>query len=231
MKPKYDKPALTLEEQSDRLLTRGLTGVEKNTLSKTLSSVSYYRLRGYMYPYQDNNAPDTPFFTGTLWEYIRNGYLFDQQFRQLIFSAIENIEIALRTQLTLQMSFAYGSRWYTDKNLFVKENLWMKDYENLQKEWQRSKEVFTGHYNSCYDTIYDPPSWMIFETASFGTLSKYFENIDYTLIFMLDYCAPDYGFRTKLFDLMHTVRSEQLPTMGFSDNWQQEPLFKGVHTI
>jgi abortive infection bacteriophage resistance protein len=258
MKPKYDKPALTPGEQAELLFSRGLKGIETDELIKTLSSVSYYRLRGYMYPYQDNSVPSTLFLTDTSWEYIKNDYLFDQQFRYLIFSAVEKIEIAMRTQLTLQMSLTY-----------------------------------------------DPPSWMIFETASFGTLSKYFENIDYTLparnritgfwgfpeksgivvsswfrhlsfvrnicahygrlfsrelivtpVFpkyppekwvskwnnpnrvyttvciltcLLDYCAPNYDFRTKLFDLMHTVRSEQLPTMGFSDNWQQEPLFKGVH--
>ncbi|MCK9170470.1 MAG: Abi family protein [Treponema sp.] len=307
MKPKYDKPALTPGEQAELLFSRGLKGIETDELIKTLSFVSYYRLRGYMYPYQDNSIPSTPFLNGTSWEYIKNDYLFDQQFRHLIFSAVENIEIAMRTQLTLQMSLTYGSRWYTDKKLFVKENLWAKDRENLQKEWQRSKEVFTGHYNSCYDTTYDPPSWMIFETASFGTLSKYFENIDYTLparnritgfwgfpeksgivvsswfrhlsfvrnicahygrlfsrelivtpVFpkyppekwvskwynpnrvyttvciltcLLDYCAPDYDFRTMLSGLMHTIRSEQLPAMGFPENWQQEPLFKGEHTI
>jgi len=196
MKPKYDKPALTPGEQAELLFSRGLKGIETDELIKTLSSVSYYRLRGYMYPYQDNSVPSTPFLTDTSWKYIKNDYLFDQQFRHLIFSAV------------------------------------------------------------------DPPSWMIFETASFGTLSKYFENIDYTLpagnsitgfwgfsekwvstwnnpnrvyttvcilTFMPDFCAPDYDFRTKLFDLMHTVRPEQLPAMGFPDNWQQEPLIKGVH--
>ena len=54
MKPFYTKTATTLAEQAQILLDRGLNDIGKEDLIKKLSSVNYYRLRGYTYPYQDN---------------------------------------------------------------------------------------------------------------------------------------------------------------------------------
>ena len=52
----YAKPALNLEQQADLLLNRGLKDISKEALITKLSSVNYYRLRGYTYAYQDNTV-------------------------------------------------------------------------------------------------------------------------------------------------------------------------------
>ncbi|MCX7425112.1 MAG: hypothetical protein NTW96_05725 [Planctomycetia bacterium] len=45
---KYAKPPLTLEQQADQLLHRGMIG-DRSLMIARLRSVSYYRLSGYPY--------------------------------------------------------------------------------------------------------------------------------------------------------------------------------------
>lgn len=180
-KPIYNKPPLPLDAQADLLLDRGLQGIAKPDLITILSRVSYYRWRGYTYPYQDNSLPDTPFFTGTQWSWIESDYEFDRDLRALIFDAIERIEVSLRTQLVLQVSLDYGARWYADSSLFYDHAAWLRDREDLEADWERSKEVFVEHHKNTYDDNDSPPAWKILETTSLGILSRYFSNLNATL--------------------------------------------------
>lgn len=144
--------------------------------------MNYYRLRGYTYPYQDNSLDNTPFLEDSHWDYIWNDYVLDSQLRGLIFESIGHIEIAFRTQLELVMSLKYGSRWYCDSRYFYDSARHKKDLEELQKDWEFSSEDFKKHYETKYDDSLEPPAWMIFETATFGLTSKFYNNIKYDII-------------------------------------------------
>lgn len=110
MAPKiYQKPPLTLSQQADLLISRGLSGVSKDTLIEFLSRVSYYRLRGYTYPYQDNTLPHSPFISGFSWDYVKKDYAFDSELRNLVMDALSHIEVAVHSQLEYQLSIAHGS--------------------------------------------------------------------------------------------------------------------------
>lgn len=50
----YLKKALTYEEQADLLASRGLK-CDRAALIAHLEAVSYYRLSGYLYPYQNDD--------------------------------------------------------------------------------------------------------------------------------------------------------------------------------
>lgn len=54
------------------------------------------------------------------------------------------------------------------------------DLSVLLGNWERSCERFKKEYERKYDQNALPPAWMIFETATFGVLSKYFSNIVYS---------------------------------------------------
>lgn len=180
-KPKYTKPPLPLEDQAELLISRGLQGIAKPDLMDRLAGVSYYRWRGYTYPYQDNALPDTPFLPGTQWQWIEADYENDRALRVLIFDAIERIEVSLRTQLVLQPSIDHGSRWYADVSHFHDDTEWAHHKTDLMSDWSRSREAFVEHHKKTYDDLDPPPSWKIFETTSLGTLSKYFDNLDIAL--------------------------------------------------
>lgn len=302
MKIQYNKPPLTTEKQAELLLSRGLNGISKSDLEEKLKSVNYYRLRGYTYPYQDNSIPGSPFLKDNQWQFIWNDYVMDSRLRSLIFESIGHIEIAFRTQIELVMSLKYGSRWYSDNRYFHNKTRFSKDFKELEEDWNRSQEDFKNHYETKYDDSMVPPAWMIFETATFGVVSKYYSNIDSVVpeksdvalyfgfskaavkilvswihhlntvrnvcahhsrlysranvtrpIFpkhvkgnwvsswpkddriyasvciikkLLDVCAPDFDFVGQLKPIVKMARKEQLPSMGFPGNWEDESLFK-----
>lgn len=177
---KYKKPALSFDDQISRLKSRGLQFNDETSAKKMLSRISYYRLRAYTYPFQDNTNPDHPFIEKVDFETILKLYKFDRKLRLLVFGALEKIEIALRTQIIYQMAMKHGSHWHIDQNMYYDKFRAITQLSELQKEVDRSDETFIKHYKAKYTTPEDPPSWMGLEVTSFGTLSKLYQNINNT---------------------------------------------------
>ena len=69
---KYAKPPLTLEQQADQLLRRGMVG-DRDLMIARLRSVSYYRLSGYWFPFRNS---DDSFKPGTSFDTVWNRYPF-----------------------------------------------------------------------------------------------------------------------------------------------------------
>jgi len=174
---KYNKPALTLAQQIQKLKERGLQIEDTSRAEKYLSFISYYRLRAYTYPYQNNELEDHPFHKGTTFDMILNTYLFDRELRLVVFDAIERIEIAFRAQIINHFSVSYGTHWFEKPSLFRDSRRLEKDLEQLDKEINRSNEVFIGHYNTKYTYPSRPPVWMCFETSTLSLVSKLYENL------------------------------------------------------
>ena len=54
----YEKTPISIKEQVEKLKSRGLVIDDEKLAAKYLSNISYYRLRAYTYPFQDNSDPD-----------------------------------------------------------------------------------------------------------------------------------------------------------------------------
>ena len=72
---KFEKPALTIEEQARLLVSRGMTG-DTVYIADRLAMANYYRLSGYWYPFR---AEEDTFREGTCFEAIWRRYTFDRQ--------------------------------------------------------------------------------------------------------------------------------------------------------
>ncbi len=59
----YSKKAVSITDQVARLKSRGLVIPDEAKAASYLSNISYYRLRAYTYPFQDNADPNYPFIT------------------------------------------------------------------------------------------------------------------------------------------------------------------------
>ena len=169
---------MTLDEQVARLKQRGLVFDDESEAIAYLFNISYYRLRAYTYPFQENGEGVEHNFPrkDIHFKDIIDLYCFDRRLRSLIFNAIEKIEVAVRTKIIqIYAESTHNSHWYDN------ESLYRFDYEDLMKHIEadvnRSNEDFIKHYNSKYNNPPMPPSWMALEVVSFATLSRLFKSL------------------------------------------------------
>ena len=87
--------ALTLEQQADLLLARGIVANGDDLLR----TVSYYHPSGYSPPFR---RPDGLFRQGTTLQTICRRYTFDCRLRSPVLNAIERVEVCLRAEVVRQ---------------------------------------------------------------------------------------------------------------------------------
>jgi len=180
---KYTKPALTFEQQAQRLLDRGLIA-DKTTLTTRLSVVNYYRLSAYWYTFKriDPATGAESFAPKTTFDMVWQRYTFDRELRRLIMDAVEHVEVAiLRTRLVGLFTLAHGPFGYADAKNF-NPRFTPADHTRLLSELddavQRSKEEFVGRFQSKYTNETRLPLWMAVEVMTFGQLFTLFRNLD-----------------------------------------------------
>jgi abortive infection bacteriophage resistance protein len=173
----YNKPPLSIADQITLLENRGLKIPDKQRAEHYLQHISYYRLRAYTHPFQDNSDINHPFIVPMTFDKIIDLYIFDRDLRLLLMDAIERIEVAIRTQVIYEFSMLYGSHWFMDEGRFTNRHQFNNDFGSLEREVKRSTETFIRHYQLKYATPTMPPAWMALEITSFGLLSKFYENL------------------------------------------------------
>jgi abortive infection bacteriophage resistance protein len=177
----YSKPTLSIAEQVSRLSERGLEIVDVPFAENTLKFISYYRLRAYTYPFQDNVNPNHPFIYPVSFEEIIKLYEFDRDLRLLMYNAIERIEIAFRALIIYNFAMSHGSHWYQEPTIYRNNQYFEDDLASIDKELSRSDEEFIKHYFNKYHNPVRPPAWMTLEVATFTTLSKLYQNLRHGL--------------------------------------------------
>lgn len=181
---KYTKPALSFEQQAQRLIDRGLMVREKNELVRHLSGVNYYRLSAYWYPFKqiDPANGEERFAPNTTFETIWRRYTFDRQLRLLIMDAVERVEVAvLRTRMVEQFTLLHGPFGYCDLKNFSPK-LDQADYKRLLTEIDdsvnRSKEEFISRFQMKYTSETHLPLWMVAEVVTFGHLFTFYRSLN-----------------------------------------------------
>jgi len=176
----YKKPALTFSEQLDHLKHRGLVIDSEEEALRQLSSISYYRLSGYWYPFRERDAQrqiDNRFIEGTRLDQAIELYEFDRKLRSLILDAIERVEVAIRTQITYHIGHKYGAFGHTDASNFHHKFNHAKWLAKLEEETRRSSDEFIRHYKDKYNGFPHIPVWMLTEVMSFGALSFFYTGL------------------------------------------------------
>ena len=97
MKQKKHQPPLSIKQQIENLKTLGLI-IEDETLAATfLNDVSYFRfIKAYSLELKPKNAN---YYSHVSFNQLRELYLFNSNFRHLLFIEIAKIEINLRCRL------------------------------------------------------------------------------------------------------------------------------------
>jgi abortive infection bacteriophage resistance protein len=212
----YAKKALTLEQQADLLLARGLVA-DRDELIQRLKVVNYYRLSGYLHPFRQ---PDDSYLPGTTLETVWRRYNFDRRLRILLLDAIERIEVAVRTRLVYHFVQSHGPFGYLDerklprftrrtwsnqawrnlKALVKGKGLEKSDYElwlsKLRNEKNRAGDAFVKHFEKNYGDKHEHlPLWMACELMTCETLLQFANAVEPSV---LTPAAADFGFPDEL---------------------------------
>lgn len=143
---------------------------------KQLASISYFRLASYWKLYETDTATHQ-FINGTRLKDVVSLYNFDKELRTIIFTAIQDIEVALRTRIIHFFSLEHGAFWFMDATKFNNLSIFNACLENIQNELSRSREEFLQEHFARYDSPSMPPVWKTLEVVSFGNLSKLYANM------------------------------------------------------
>lgn len=170
----YQKPALSFEQQLQKLINRGLVVDDPSRALSRLTTISYYRLSAYWYPFRVHNkdhALTHAFKPNTRFEDVVLLYDTDRKLRSLVLDAIEYIEIAVRTRFTYHIGQQYGAFGHTHERHFhpqFNHRVWLN---KLDDEVRRAKDDFILHYRAKYAGFPTLPIWMLTEVMSLGALS------------------------------------------------------------
>lgn len=176
----YNKPLLSISDQAQLLLDRGMQCQDRQRLEHYLAYIGYYRLSAYWLPYEQPSAVqgerNHQFQANTQFEEILRLYIFDRKLRLLVMEAIERIEVAVRSRWAGAMAVKYDSHAHMQSDLFKDPWNHAKHMAKLTRDLKESNETFVTHYKRKYCQPFLPPIWAVAETMSLGSLSLWVEN-------------------------------------------------------
>jgi abortive infection bacteriophage resistance protein len=167
------KQPLTIDQQVELLKSRGMIIENEHFAKGVLSCINYYRFTAYILTHKKT---DGNYKLGTTFSEVYNIYNFDYRLRNLILRLIELVEITFRTRLSYELSLSKGPLCYLDHRNFINPN-YFTEFVNEFKSHKRKakKELFIKHHDLKYNG--NLPFWVAIEIFTFGTLSKFFQNL------------------------------------------------------
>lgn len=174
---KYNKQPISIIDQINILKKRGLMFDDEQRAEKILENVSYFRLAGY-WRTMELDCTRHIFRPNSRFEDAVSRYRFDSELKALVFTAVQKIEISVRTRIIHFFSMAHGAFWFLDGNMAEDADLFEANLNYLRTELNRSHDEFITEHFRRYDDPEMPPAWKTLEVASFGTLSKLYKNMN-----------------------------------------------------
>ena len=172
---KYTKQAISKTEQINILKQRGLIIDDDIQIEKALDVISYFRLADY-WRHLETDCHTHKFKADSHFSHVLDCYYFDKELKSLLFSAIQTIEVAIRTKIIKHFTPTFGAFWFMNAEFATNQDFFSSNLDHIRTEVKRSREDFiTDHFRKYTDPDL-PPVWKTLEVVSFGTLSKLFSN-------------------------------------------------------
>ena len=167
------KKPTTYDEQIELLRKRGVFISDEAFCKQKLAEINYYRLTAYFLPFRNS---DGTYKEGTSFHTVYRIYEFDRKLRGVLFSAVEDVEIYLRAELSYFHAHKYGTEGYKDPTNFSARHNAEKFSENLQREiTNNQKALFVKHHIENYEGRF--PIWVAVELFTFGMLSCFYDDM------------------------------------------------------
>lgn len=167
------KEPTTYQEQIELLKSRNIVVDDVALCAKALENVNYYRFTAYFLPFKRS---DGSYQEGVHFSQVYQIYEFDRKLRSLLFSALEEIEIYLRSKLAYFHAHKYGAEGYLNTSNYSTHHRADKFEENLQREISQNKHsAFVAHHKNHYEGHF--PIWVVMELFTFGMLSRFYSDL------------------------------------------------------
>lgn len=166
---------MTIEEQIENLKSIGMIVNDEVYAKKMLNDISYFRLiKAYSLNLKPKNGS---YERQTTFEKIVDLYLFNANFRQIIFPEIEKVEVNVRCRLSNFFAEKYGVLGYLHAENFQNERYHAEFLNDINEEIRRNfKAPFVRNFRENYEGG-NLPIYALVEIFSFGTLSKFYKNM------------------------------------------------------
>lgn len=178
-----EKLATNVDEQIEKLESRGMTIGDRDKAKECLLDIGYFRLGFYWFPFEKSyprKANRThEFKEGTHFDYAIRLYYFDYDLRNILLKYINRVEINFRTKLIYHASNRYKQDpfWYHDSKYvnkeFLEDDVMKKAMKDASKEDVIIQDM-KAHKRST------SPAWKAMEFFSFGATISLYNNLKET---------------------------------------------------
>ncbi len=173
-----DKEFKNLDEQIQIFKHKGLVINDEKYAKEVLLRENYFFINGYRHLFvkSDNKKQ---FIEGTTFEELYSLFMFDREFRNILFKNLLIVENNTKSIISYQLSKKYG---YKENDYLKPDNFDLsydkqKQVDDLIKKMKRqiringSQHTATKHYISNYGYI---PLWVLVKVLSFGIISEFY---------------------------------------------------------
>lgn len=169
----YTKTFRSHADQLSLLKERGLSIGDVVGAEKILESINYYRFTGYALPFMIDREHFRPNAT---FEDVLAICRYDAKLRDLLFEALEAIELDFRARFAYSFSRMFGALGYRKPVNFRDGGAHAVTLAKIDAEISRSKEKCIQHFQQDYYPS-EIPIWAVVEVLSFGTLVGLYNNL------------------------------------------------------
>lgn len=170
------KQPTTYEQQVEKLRSRGCIVEDPGLCIQKLREINYYRLTAYFISFWQENDHDK-YKPGTNFNTVYNIYEFDKKLRGILFSAIEDVEIFLRSTISYYHAHKYGALGYLDPQNFRSQKHNAGRFNDIINEAIRHNQnaPFVKHHINKYGGKL--PIWVMVEILTFSNISFFFSDM------------------------------------------------------
>ena len=130
---------MTIDEQVENLKSIGLIVEDEEYAKRILNDISYFRL---IKAYSLNLKPKNGNYVDKVtFEQLVEQYLFNANFRQIIFPEIEKIEINVRCRIANYFAEQYGVLDYLEADNFVNLEYHQSFIDDIVEEIRRNSKA------------------------------------------------------------------------------------------
>ena len=164
------KQCLNYDELIKIIKSKGFEVDDESICKSKLSQIGYYRLSAYFAPIEERQKQNKNI------DDVFSIYNFDRELRLILLSALEVIEISIRSKLSYFHSQQYGPLGYLSKSSFNNRHNDSKFKEIISKLIDKNKNIeYIKHHIEKYNGIF--PLWVISELFTFGFLSTFYNDL------------------------------------------------------